>query len=149
MSIYLEKNRKYLIIGPGAAGKSTLMRDLTGKHIKYDPKRKQIFRYNNVLFLAPNHGTKDKTISIQQWVNVLLNTEATAIVCYCPINELIDRLVARLKERWIPAAGMPSRSMLEQYFCKDVLFSYQELYNQLDTNKIPYEVVCTSNSKKP
>lgn len=180
------KGQKYLIIGPGASGKSTLISDLVGQPGKYESKagRKNgsnTFESNSVLLLAPTYGLGHDfyNININAWIKVLNKERVKAMVCYVPKHILIKRLVKRLKERRLKGVvsedvineavdmlidknvdvddklnelgskyGNDVKETLMKFFCKDIFFSYDELYKKLDENNIEFRIINTFSKEE-
>jgi len=179
----LDKTKKYLIIGPGTSGKSTLIKELTGgKYGRNSKEGKNIhtFKDYNILFLAPNYGPKKHEININAWIKVLNEEKAAALVCYVPRHIHIKRLVKRLKERWLKDIasnnvidelvnalidknvnnvddklneignkyGSGVKNKLMKFFCKDMFFSYDELYKELNKNNIEFYIINTFSEEE-
>jgi len=176
----LDKTKKYLIIGPGASGKSTLIINLVDVPIKYKPNS-YIFRSNNILFLAPTYEMVrgSYNININAWIKALNEEKAVALVCYAPWDIQIKRLVKRLKERWLKDIvsnnvidelvnalidknvnvddklneignkyGSDVKKKLVKFFCKDMFFSYDELYKKLNKNNIEFYTINTFSEEE-
>ena len=178
-----DKMKKYLIIGPGASGKSTLATNLSDVPTKYKPKfgKDYTFENNNILFLAPTYGMSrgSYNINIDSWVKILSGEKIIALFCYVPWAIQIKRLVKRLKERRLKDVvsnnvideavnvlidknvnvddelnelgnkyGNHVKNNLMKFFCKDMFFSYDELYEKLNKNNIEFYIINTFSEEE-
>lgn len=94
----LDKATKFLIIGPGCSGKSTLVYKV-GRFGKYG---KNTFNKYRVLFLDPIRLYSRK-LHKMDWMKYVVENNASVIVCYCPKHIRKKRLLTRAKaKKYLP-----------------------------------------------
>tara|TARA_R100000808_G_C2155395_1_gene167787 strand:+ start:13232 stop:14374 length:1143 start_codon:yes stop_codon:yes gene_type:complete len=148
--------KRGIVIGPGASGKTRLLHDFynipveykgeniiknkvfdgEGRSLKYGKNITTFTDDYPVIYIAPNY----KSLSgfkpnINEWVRILRDKDATAIICYVKPYIHRERLLNRVKNK----RGNSINQHLDNY-----PFSYQNLFYALEQENINYCVIDSS-----
>ena len=151
---------KGITIGPGASGKTRLLHNIydipleykstdiiknnvvneEGKSLKYGNNVTTFSKEFPIIYIAPDYKSVDRNLiptykpNVDAWIDVLKDTDATAIVCYIKPHIHKERLLNRIENK----KNTSTEQQLSNY-----PFSYQNLFYKLDENNIKYLVVDT------
>ena len=149
---------KGIVVGPGASGKTRFLHEIydvpveykapdiiknnvfnkDGKSLKFGKNVTNFSKEYPIVYVAPNYKSTDGyKPNIDEWISILKEKRAAAIICYIKPYTHRKRLLNRI--------GNKQTNSTKQHM-DNYPFSYQSLFYKLDQNKIKYFVINTEDA---